>query len=185
MTWARLALIAALLAALAAGAAAVRSHLIGVGEACTQARWDQQKAVDLAETLRLERERSAEQLIKFRNAERISDDQDKRAAARERLIVAGNAVADRLRNTIDTLNRGDLSAAGSDAGAIALAQGAATARELFGSCNRAFLGLAAEADRLRDQVAGLQADALFVCRAANTQTKPETNKQPERALEPL
>ncbi|WP_293602114.1 hypothetical protein [Polaromonas sp. 35-63-35] len=74
----RLAIIAAVLAALAAGAAAVRSHLIGVGEARTQARWDKQKAIDQAETLRLERERSADQLIKFRNAERISDEQAKR-----------------------------------------------------------------------------------------------------------
>ncbi|WP_293602802.1 hypothetical protein [Polaromonas sp. 17-63-33] len=73
----RLAIIAAVLAALAAGAAAVRSHLIGVGEARTQARWDKQKAIDQAETLRLERERSADQLIKFRNAERISDEQAK------------------------------------------------------------------------------------------------------------
>ncbi|OZA85450.1 MAG: hypothetical protein B7X65_21580 [Polaromonas sp. 39-63-25] len=78
MTWMRLAIIAAVLAALAAGAAAVRSHLIGVGEARTQARWDKQKAIDQAETLRLERERSADQLIKFRNAERISDEQAKR-----------------------------------------------------------------------------------------------------------
>ncbi|HQS86512.1 MAG TPA: hypothetical protein PK060_06585 [Polaromonas sp.] len=168
----RLAIIAAVLAALAAGAAAVRSHLIGVGEARTQARWDKQKAIDQAETLRLERERSADQLIKFRNAERISDEQAKRESLREKRIRAGDAVADQLRSAIDTLNRRDVSTAGSDPGSIALAQGAATARELFGSCNQAFLGLAAEADRLRDQVAGLQDDAMFVCRAPK-----QTNKQ--------
>ncbi|HQS39224.1 MAG TPA: hypothetical protein PKX42_03265 [Polaromonas sp.] len=161
-----------MLAALAAGAAAVRSHLIGVGEARTQARWDKQKAIDQAETLRLERERSADQLIKFRNAERISDEQAKRESLREKRIRAGDAVADQLRSAIDTLNRRDVSTAGSDPGSIALAQGAATARELFGSCNQAFLGLAAEADRLRDQVAGLQDDAMFVCRAPK-----QTNKQ--------
>lgn len=172
MNWMRLALIAAVLAALAAGAAAVRSHLIGVGEARTQAQWDKQKAVDQAETLRLARLANAEQLIKFRNAERISDEQARLEAARLRRIAAGDAVADRLRGTIDALNRRDMSAAGSDAGAAALAQGAATARELFGSCTERYRGLAENADRLRDQVAGLLADAMFVCRAAPPTNQP-------------
>ena len=170
MTWIRLALIAAVLAALTAGAAAVRSHLIGVGEQRVQALWDAQSAADLAETLRLARLAHADQLIKFRNAERISDDQAKREAARSRRDAARDLAIDGMRNTIDALNQRDVSTAGSDPRAIALAEGAATARELFGSCNQAFLGLAAEADRLRDQVAGLQDDAMFVCRA------PQTNK---------
>lgn len=162
---ARLAIVAALIGIVTAAGMAVRSHLIGVGESRTQARWDQQKAVDQAETLRLERERSADQLIKFRNAERISDEQAKREALREQRIAVGSAVNKRLLDTIETLNRRDLSAAGSDPGSVALAKGAATARELFGSCNQTLLGMAAEADRLRDQVAGLYDDAMFVCRA--------------------
>ena len=161
----RLAIVAALIGIVTAAGMAVRSHLIGVGEARTQARWDQQKAVDQAETLRLERERSADQLIKFRNAERISDDQAKREALRNQRIAGGNAVNKRVLDTIETLDQRDVSAAGSDPRSVALAKGAATARELFGSCNKAFLGLAAEADRLRDQVAGLYDDAMFVCRA--------------------
>lgn len=172
MTWIRLAIMAAVLAALAAGAAAVRSHLIGVGEARTQAQWDKQKAVDQAETLRLERLAQAEQLIKFRNAERISDEQAKLEAARLRRIAAGDAVADRLRSTIERLNRRDVSAAAGDPAAVALAQGAATARELFGSCTERYRGLASEADRLRDQVSGLLADAMFVCRAAPPTNQP-------------
>lgn len=179
MTLIRLAIIAALIGLVTAAGMAVRSHLIGVGEARTQARWDQQKAIDQAETLRLERERSADQLIKFRNAERISDEQAKREALREKRIRAGDAVADQLRGAIEALNRRDVSAAGSDPGSVALAEGAATARELFGSCNKAFLGMAAEADRLRDQVAGLYDDAMFVCRA------PKQPNTTERALEPL
>lgn len=164
-TLVRLAIVAALIGLVTAAGMAVRSHLIGVGEARTQARWDQQKAVDQAETLRLERERSADQLIKFRNAERINDEQAKREALREQRIAVGSAVNRRLLDTIETLNRRDMSAAGSDPGSVALAKGAAAARELFGSCNQAFLGMAAEADRLRDQVAGLYDDAMFVCRA--------------------
>lgn len=176
MTWIRLALIAAVLAALAAGAAAVRSHLIGVGEQRVQARWDAQNAVDQAETLRLERERSAEQLIKFRNAERISHEQARLQAARLQRIAAGDAVADRLRSTIDRLNRRDVSAAAGDPGAVALAEGAATARQLFGSCTERYRGLAEKADRLGDQVSGLQDDALHVCRAA---------AQPKQSIDPL
>lgn len=179
MTLIRAAIIAALVGLLVAASLAVRSHLIGVGEARTQARWDQQKAIDQAETLRLERERSADQLIKFRNAERITDEQAKLEALREQRIAVSSAVNKRLLDTIETLNRRDVSAAGSDPGSVALAKGAATARELFGSCNQALLGMAAEADRLRDQVAGLQDDAMFVCRA------PKQTNKPERALEPL
>lgn len=178
MNWIRLALIAAVLAALAAGAAAVRSHLIDVGEQRVQTRWDAQKAVDQAKTLELERERSAEQLIKFRNAERISDEQTKLEAARLRRIANGDAVADSLRNTIDRLNRRDVSTAAGDPRSVALAEEAATARQLFGSCTERYRGLAAQADGLRDQVSGLQDDALLVCRA-----EPQPNKT-ERALEP-
>lgn len=165
MSWLRLALIGALLAALAAGGAAIRSHFIGVGEARMQSRWNAQKAVDQAETLRLEQERSAEQLLKFKNAERITDEQQKLEDTRLRRIAAGDAVVDRLRNTIDTLNRRDLSTAGGDPRAVALAEEAATARQLFGSCSESYRRLAADADGLRDQVSGLQDFALNVCQA--------------------
>lgn len=178
MSWMRVAVIAVLLAVLAAGAAALRSHLIGIGvqrgESSVQAKWDAQKKVAQQETLRLERERRADELIKFRNAERISDEQAQREAAREQRIAAGNAVADSLRSTIDRLNRRDLSTAGGDPQSVALAEEAATARQLFGSCTERYRGLAAVADGLRDQVSGLQDDAMFVCRAA-----PQTNKNGE------
>lgn len=181
MSWGRLLLIAAALAALGWGANALVSHFIGIGDqrgaSRVQAAWNEQKAVDQQKTLELERERSAEQLLKFRNAERIADEQAHRDAVRDGRIAAGNAVADSLRSTIERLDRRDLSEAGGDSRSIALAQSAATARELFGSCNQAQLDLAAEADRLRDQVAGLQADAMYVCRA------PQQTNTTERALE--
>lgn len=173
MNWIRLALIAAALAALAAGGAAVRSHLIDVGEQRMQTRWDAQIAVDQAKTLELERERNAEQLLKFRNAERISDEQTKREAAGKLRIAAGDAVADRLRGTIERLNRRDVSAAAGDPGSVALAEGAATARQLFGSCTERYRGLAEKADRLRDQVSGLQDDAVHVCRPIQQPSAPQ------------
>lgn len=170
MSWLRLALIGVLLAALAAGGAAIRSHFIGVGEARIQSRWDAQKTVDQAETLRLERERSAEQLLKFKNAERISDEQQKLEEARLRRIAAGDAVADRLRNTIDALNRRDLSTASGAPRSIAIAQEAATARQLFGSCTEKYRSLGADADGLRDQVSGLLDYVAKVCRPSEQPT---------------
>lgn len=170
MSWLRLALVAAVVAALVATGATVRSHLIGQGDAQGTARvqtaWDKQKLVDQAESLRLERVRNADQLLKFRNAERISDEQAKLEATRTRRIAAGDAVADSLRNTIDALNRRDLSTAGGDPRSVALAEEAATARQLFGSCTERYRGLAEKTDGLRDQVTGLQDDALYVCRSA-------------------
>lgn len=171
MTWLRLALVAAVVAALVAAGTAVRSHLIGIGEQRVQARWDAQKVVAQAETLRLERERNADQMLRFRNAERISDEQAKLEAARQRRIAAGDAVADSLRSTIERLNRRDVSTAGGDPRSVALAQEAATARQLFGSCTERYRGLAEKADGLRDQVSGLQNDALFVCRSAQQPNK--------------
>jgi hypothetical protein len=165
MSWFRFLLYAGLALAVVLGVKAIRAHDVSVGDgqgaARVQASWDAQKAVDQAEALRLERERSAEQLIKFRNAERITDDQDKKATVRERRIAAGSAVAARLRNTIDALNRRDLSAGGSDPQSAALAGEAAAARELLGSCTQAHRDLAAAADELRDQVIGLQAYAAM------------------------
>ena len=181
MRWPLYLLYVGLAAAVLLGIRAIRASDVNKGDAQGAARvqtqWNAQKAVDQAKTLELERERNADQLLKFRNAERISDDQAKREAAREQRITAGNALADRLRNTIDRLNRRDLSEAGSDPRSIALAKGAATARELFGSCTQSYRGLGAEADRLRNQVAGLLDDAMFVCRAA-----PQTNNT-EKTLE--
>lgn len=165
MTWARLLFVAALVALLGWATNLVCTRLVAFGEARTQSKWDAQKAVDAAESLRLQQIASAELALKFRNAERITDEQTKREALRDERIAAGSAVNKRLHATIAALNGRDVSQAGSDPRAIALAQSAATARELFGSCNQAQLDLAAEADRLRDQVAGLQQDAMFVCRA--------------------
>lgn len=179
MTWMRAVIAAVVVGLLVAAGMAVRSHLIGVGEARVQARWDAQKKVDLEETLRLERERDSERMIKFRNAERIADEQAKREGALRQRIAAGNAVADSLQHTIDRLNRRDLSEAGSDPRSVALAQGAATARELLGSCTERYRWLGAEADRLRDQVAGLQDDAMYVCRT------PQQTNTTESALEHL
>lgn len=168
MTWLRLALIAAVVAALVAAGAAVRSHFVSQGDvqgaARVQSRWDAQKLVDQAEGLRLQQEADAEQLRKFRNSERNAYEQAQRDAATARRSAAATAAVVSLRSTIDTLNQRDLSAASGDASAAALAGHAATARELLGSCSEKHRELATAADGLRDQVTGLLDDATHVCR---------------------
>lgn len=176
MNWVRIAVIAAVVAALLLGIKLLRAHDVSTGDAQgaarIQASWNEQKLIDQANSLRLQREASAEQLIKFRNAERISDEQAKREAITQKRIAAGNAVADSLRGTIDQLNQRDAAVATSDPRFIALAQSAATARQLLGICNERRIGVAKEADRLRDQVAGLLDDATQVCRNLTAKETP-------------
>lgn len=176
MTWLRLALIAAVVAALAAAGAAVRSHFIGQGDAQgstrVQTAWDKQKLVDQSVSSQLQREASAEQLLKFRNSERNAHEQALRDAATARRDVAAAAAVGSLRSTIDAINRRDLSEAGGDASAAALAGQATVARELLGNCAAAYQELATAADGLRDQVAGLLDHAHNVCRSSQLKDQP-------------
>lgn len=168
MNWIRIALWAACCAALLAGAAWLRAHFVSEGfeqgSAAVQSHWDEQKRVDLQASLDLERERSREQLLRFKNAERNTDEQTRLAA--ERLARDGRAAAQlqRLLATIATLNRRELPGPTDDAGVAALAREATTSRELLGRCAARYRSVAAGADELRDQVTGLQTDALTVCR---------------------
>lgn len=163
----RLLIAAALVAAIVAGAGAIRAHYVAQGDAQgaqrVQSRWDAQKRVDDAAALERQQQANADLLHRFRNSERISDEEFIRAQRRLVRERSAAAVVDRVRGTIDTLNQRDLSSATGDAGATRLAQEAATARELFGSCTAAHTELGAETDRLRDQVAGLQAFVAKVC----------------------
>lgn len=174
LNWPRLVIYAAVVAGALAGAAWVRSHFIGQGvrqgEATVQGRWDAQKRVDLAETLALERERNADQLLRFKNAERNTDEQARREALRAGRDRAAADERGRMLATIATLNRRQLPTTCDSACAESLALEGSTARELLGSCTTRYQSVAAAADELRDQVIGLQADALGVCRASTPST---------------
>jgi hypothetical protein len=173
--WVRLLLIAGLVAGIVAGAAAIRSHYISQGDAQgaqrIQAKWDQQKLVDSAASLERQQQANAEQLHKYRNTERITDEEALRTQLRLGRERTAAAVIDGLRNTIDSLNGRDLSAAASDTRLAGIAQEATTARELLGSCSAAHKDLGAEADRLRDQVAGLHDFVATVCQPAAAEKK--------------
>ena len=163
MSWIRFAVMAAVVAALVAAGFALRSHFINQGQDIVRAEWNTQKLVDQAESLRLQQQANADQLIKFRNAERTTYESAIRQAATARRNAAATAADERLQHIIQTLNERDLSATAGDPGATAIARKATVARELFGSCTAADRELAAEADGIRDQVAGLLDYIHAVC----------------------
>jgi hypothetical protein len=171
----------AALGALAWGFVAFQNHYIAIGDqrgaGRVQGKWDAQKTVDQAASLRMQQEASAEQLLKFRNAERNQDEQAKREVAYQRRIAAGSVLANSLQHTITRLDQRDLSEGAGDARAGALAESATLARELLGNCTQRYRWMAGEADRLRDQVTGLLADAMYVCRASKETDNNLTNKQ--------
>ena len=162
---ARLIAIGLLVCAAIVGVKAWESHLIGKGDARgaarVQADWHTQENARNAATAR-------DNATKFRNAERTAHEDAQREAARRARDAAAAAAVRGLRAEVARLNsRPDPYPAG-DAGLVACAGEARTARELFGESAGAYQELAAEADGLRDQVTGLQDFARNVCGAGKT-----------------
>lgn len=174
MTWTRFFLVLGLAAALVLGIKTIRASDVARGDkqgsARVQQQWDKQKAFDDRVALEREEQRSRDQAAVNRNAERVTNEEAKRNAARDQRLAVSTAALDRVRSVIDRLNRGDLSEAAGDPRFTALAKKLATARELLGSCDAAQQGVASEADRLKDQVIGLQDFAINVCRAGAPST---------------
>lgn len=165
--WLRIGIFAAIAVAITAAGVALRSHWIGTGEARVQAKWDAQNKADADLALQLAQERAREQVNVFRNAERTADESDRREKARAgRLAVAERTVRE-LLDAIASLDADDLSAAAADPRLAPLAERARAGRELLGRCAARYEDLAGRADRLRDQVAGLQDFALNVCHAGD------------------
>lgn len=167
MSWIKAVIAAALVAAAAFGVEQLRAHWTGVGEMRVQARWDQATAQTAARAASAAQEKNREDLARFRAAERNADEQDRMERGRNDRLAAARAESERLR---DALAERDAAAGvpqAGDPGAVALAREAATARELLGRCQARHLDMAAAADELRDQVAGLQADAQM-CRSSST-----------------
>lgn len=185
LPWIRIALIVGACLAIAAGGAAVRSHLIGVGEARVQAKWDKQKQADADQALVLAQAAARDQAVRDRNAERTADEDHRREQARLDHLAAAERTARGLRDAIAKLDADDLSAAAADPRVAAIAQRAATARGLLGECSDRRLDLAGKAQRLRDQVAGLRDFALTTCRAgaadpANTHNEGALQANPAK-----
>jgi hypothetical protein len=163
MTWLRQIVMAVLFVGLLAAGAWIRTHLIDQGKALTQADWDKQKVVDQEASLQLQKEATAEQLHRFRNAERNAYEFTRSQTATASHNASAAAADRSLHDTIDALNQRDVSGPAGDPGAAARAGEAALARELLGSCSTAHRELAKEADELRDQVTGLLGQVQAVC----------------------
>ena len=162
---ARLIAMGVLICAAIVGVKAWESHLVTKGDvrgsARVQAAWDAQEHARNDAT-------ASDNVTKFRNAERTAHEDAKREAARRARDAAAVAAVRSLHTEIARLNsRPDPYPAG-DAGLVACAGEARTARELFGESAGAYQELAAEADGLRDQVTGLQSFARHVCGAGKT-----------------
>lgn len=160
--WMKPAALVLLLCAAIWGVKAWEARLIARGDAQgakrVQAAWDAD-----------ERQRSlvtaGYNTLRQRNAEKVADEQAHKEAARLAAAASAAAALRSLRAEIARLNaRTDPYPAG-DAGLAACAVEATTSRELFGESAQAYVELAAEADQLSDQVAGLQRFALDVCHA--------------------
>ena len=158
----RLIVVGVLICAAIWGVKAWESRLISKGDARgaarVQAAWDAQENARNAATAR-------DNAAKFRNAERLAHEDAQREAARRARDAAAAAAVRGLRAEVARLNsRPDPYPAG-DAGLAACAGEARAARELFSESAAAYSELAATADGLSGQVAGLQDFARTVCGA--------------------
>ncbi|GKT18676.1 DUF2514 domain-containing protein [Acidovorax sp. SUPP2522] len=162
----RIAAAVALTLAVVLGVRAWNAHLLQQGDsqgsARVQSAWDKQEADRSAATAR-------DNATKFRNSERVANEDAKREAARLVRDAAAAAAVRGLHHEISRLNKRTDPYPAGDAGIAACTRDAATARELFGHSAQAYSDLAAAADGLRDQVTGLQDFARSVCRAPITE----------------
>ncbi|HEM9000727.1 DUF2514 family protein [Burkholderia cenocepacia] len=157
-----------------------RAHYIGVGEATVQAQWrqaDDKREREDAEAARKREaaERTKEQ-TRQQEADRIANEQAQKDRARDARDQRAAVTTRSLRATIDELNRQleGLSGASADPERASLVNGTRVARELLGSCAERYREVAADADRYRDQVGGLQSFAKHACDAgqADAPQKP-------------
>ncbi|HDR9585229.1 TPA: DUF2514 family protein [Burkholderia stabilis] len=180
-SWVKTFAIDALAASIIVGALLYgRTHYIGVGEATVRAQWqqadDKRRREDAEAAARRETAERLKEHTRQQEADRIANDQAQKDHARDARDQRTAATARGLRATIDELNRqlDGMSGTGTDPERSALAHDARVARELLGSCADRYRAVAADADRYRDQVGGLQSFTQHACDAvqADAPTHP-------------
>lgn len=168
----RLAVTLALTLTAVLGVGTYRAHLVAKGDAQgaarVQAAWNAQETQRNAAT-------AQDNATKFRNAERVAHEDAQREAARLARDAAAATAVRSLRAEVARLNQRTHPYPANDAGLAACAGEAATARELFSDSAEAYSDVAAAADSLRDQVAGLQDFVRGVCRAPMPTTESAPN----------
>ncbi|MBX3588778.1 MAG: hypothetical protein KF796_19270 [Ramlibacter sp.] len=185
---ARLGGVALVVAAVWYGYHAFTEHFMDLGAARVQDQWDREKQVTLAAAREQEEAYRNEENRQRINAERIADEHARIDADRARRLAAASGLALQLRDALAKLDARDrdLSAGATDARVATLVARATAARELFGRCAERYQRMAGEAERIRDQAAGLLDDALTVCRSTRNASTPDgepglripTNQQP-------
>ncbi len=121
-----------------------------------RAAWSEERAALATQYAAAQKAARDEEKRRADEAQRIVDDLGKAQAATAVRAVRAERAADGLRDTIAALNARPLPDAPSCPAAAGHAREATVARELLGACAEEYRGVAAEADRLRDQVTGLQ-----------------------------
>lgn len=151
---------AAALAALVWGLNSYQGHLIAKGDA--QGADRVQKAWD-ANTHQRNLATGQANAVRQRAAEKVADEQAQRQAQTDAAIALARTTERGLRAEIKRLNGRLKPFTADESGLAACTREATTARELLGACSYRYTVLAADADRLRDQVLGLQQWHSRVC----------------------
>lgn len=118
--------------------------------------WQQERAALATQYAAAEKLARAEEKRRADEAQRIADELAVLQAATAARAAAAERTAHSLRDTIARLNGRPVPDAPGCPAVASYAGEAAVARELLGACATQYQGVAAEADRLRDQVTGLQ-----------------------------
>lgn len=108
------------------------------------------------------KEARADEMVRVRNTERITDEQERRAARTAARLAASERAAASLRDEIQRLNARPVP---EGAELAAIAGEARTARDLLGRCAEAYRRVDGRAQALGDQVSGLQDFVATTCRA--------------------
>jgi hypothetical protein len=114
------------------------------------------------QTAKAIKEARADEMVRIRNTERVTDEQDRRAQRTAVRLAAAERAGAGLRDEIQRLNARPVP---EGAGAAALALEASTARDLLGRCGEAYRRVDGRAQALGDQVTGLQDFAATACKA--------------------
>lgn len=154
--WVKAAAVLALVGALLYAGFTLGVKLTTSDWAQERAAWHQERAALATRYAAAEAAARAEEKRRADDAQRIIEELGAaQAAAADRAARAERAVGG-LRNTIARLNARPVPAAPSCPSVAGFAREASVARELLGACADEYRGVAAEADRIRDQLTGLQ-----------------------------
>ena len=114
------------------------------------------------QTAKALKEARADETVRIKNAERITDEQDRRATRTAARLASSERAAAGLRDEVARLNDRPVPE-GAESAALALE--ARTARDLLGRCSDAYRRVDGRAQALGDQVTGLQDFVATACKA--------------------